>query len=116
MQIAIILALCTAIFIAAFPLKNYLAIKKIRKDEEKWLHWLAERPNAEQYCKLHNFDIQSPLCDYCKNDRLAPSLEMVLPYQPRFGPIELTVSKYSYFKTYVCSKCGSQAYREQTIS
>jgi hypothetical protein len=116
MQIAIILAICVAIFLAAFPLKNYLILKKIKKDEAKWANWLAERPNAEEYCKLHNFDFETPLCDYCKNDRLLPNLEMVLPYQPKFGFIDISVSKRSYFKTYICAKCGSQPYREKTIA
>lgn len=115
MQTTVILTLSVVIFLAAFPLKNYLSLKKIKKDEKKWLEWLAERPTIEDYCQIHNFSLQAPQCDYCKNDRLMQNLEMVLPYEPQFGFMDLHISKYSYFKTYVCSQCGSQTYREQSI-
>ena len=99
--------------IAALPLKNWLEIRRVRKKDAEWSLWLLEKPNREAYCLKTNQNREDITCDYCESSRQLPSLEMVIVFQPQFGFISNTIHKYSHFKTYICSGCGTQLYRER---
>jgi hypothetical protein len=99
--------------IAALPLKNWVEIQRVRKKYTKWTNWLLEKPSREEYCLRTNQDIEKIKCDYCGAARLLPSLEMVITHNPKFGLINNTFDRYSHFKAYICSGCGTQLYRER---
>lgn len=98
--------------IVALPFKNYLEIKRNNSQYAQWSAWLENRPSLEEYCRIHKTPTGAPTCDYCGSSRQLPSLEMVLVHKPRFGLINNKFTKYSYFKTYICSGCGTELYRE----
>ncbi|APC06791.1 hypothetical protein AOC10_09705 [Polynucleobacter asymbioticus] len=99
--------------IAALPLKNWLEIRGIKAEDEKWTAWLLEKPSREEYCKATHQNINDIRCDYCGSDRQISNLIMAIPYKPKFGIISIMHIKESYFKTYICSKCGNQLFRER---
>ena len=104
---------CIAFLICSLPLKNWLEIKKIREKEIRWEKWLSERPTQAEYCKLHGQNLDKISCDFCGASRQLPSLEMVITYKPKFGFINNSFDKYSHFRTYICSGCGTELYRER---
>ena len=113
-----ILLLSIAIFVAIFliaslPVKNWLEIKRVKNKELRWLRWLNEKPTQDQYCKARNQNPEDIKCDYCGAHRQLPSLEMVITYNPKFGIFKNTFDQYSHFKTYICSGCGTELYRER---
>ena len=110
-----ILVLAIIFLIAALPFKNYLEIKRMRKRDVRWMEWLHERPSKEGYCKLHNQNPDAIACDYCGSIRQYPSLEMVMANEPRFGFINNSFNKYAHFKTYICSGCGTELFRERYV-
>lgn len=109
----IILVAIILFLITALPLKNWIVIKRVKKKDEKWSNWLLERPSRKEYCSITNQDIDNIKCDYCESNRQLPSLEMVITYQPKFGFINNSFQKYSYFRTYICSGCSTQLFRER---
>lgn len=100
-------------FIAAFPLKNWLEIEQVKKKDKKWSNWLLEKPSREEYCLKKNQNFENIKCDYCGSNRQIPRLEMVITFQPKFGFISNKFQKYSHFKAYICSGCGTQLYRQR---
>ena len=112
-MILLIAFLAITFLIVALPLKNWLEIRRVKKKDEEWSQWLLEKPSLEEYCLAHSQDIENIKCDYCASNRRLPSLEMVINYKPKFGIISNTFNKYSHFKTYICSGCGTQLYRER---
>lgn len=109
----LIILLCIIFLIAALPLKNWLEVEQVRKKDAKWTNWLLEKPSRDEYCLKTNQTTENIKCDYCDSNRQLPSLEMVITYQPKFGLISNSFQKHSYFKTYICSGCGAQLYRER---
>ena len=110
-----ILLLAAVLFLAAFPLKNYLEIKKVRNKEIKWMNWLGSRPSKAEYIALHHQNFENIICDYCGVRRQYPSLEMVMTNEPKFGFINNSFNKYVHFKTYICSGCNTELYRERYV-
>jgi len=109
----VIAILCVGLFIWAFPLKNWLEIERVRKKDKNWSNWLSEKPSRQEYCLRTNQSIENIKCDYCNSSRQIASLEMVITFQPKFGFISNRFDKYSHFKSYICSGCGTQLYRER---
>ena len=110
----ITIILISAIFlVAALPLKNYLEIKYLKKQDDFWKQWVNELPSKERL--LQQMSSQGGLieCHYCGSNRLYPSLEMVIKSIPKFGVINNSYGKYTYFKAYICTRCGTQVYRER---
>ena len=106
--------ICAVIFlITALPLKNWLEIRVIRKKEKQWLAWLLEKPSRTEYCAQNGQRVDAIKCDYCGSGRQLPSLEMAIASQAKFGVVSNTFIKYTYFKTHICSGCGTQLYREK---
>jgi len=101
------------LFLATFPLKNWLEIRGIKAKDDKWSAWLDEKPNCAEYCQKNNQNFNDITCDYCGSDRRVSNLLMTISYRPKFGIISNTHNKVSHFKTYICSKCGNQLYRER---
>jgi DNA-directed RNA polymerase subunit RPC12/RpoP len=101
--------------VAALPFKNYLEIRKVLKKENRWMNWLREKPSKDEYCKLHNMTADTIQCDYCGTARQYPSLEMVITNEPKFGYINNSFNKYAHFKTYICSGCGTELFRERYV-
>jgi hypothetical protein len=113
-----ILVLSLAIFIVAFliaglPLKNWLEINRVNKKELRWMNWLIEKPSKAEYCNMYKQNADNIKCDFCGAGRQLPSLEMVITYKPQFGIFNNTFVKYSHFKAYFCSGCGTELYRER---
>lgn len=102
-----------AFLVAILPLKNWLEIKLVKKKELRWVRWLNEKPSKKQYCEIHQQNPKKISCDFCGASRHLPSLEMVIVNQPKFGFINNTFSGYSYFKTHICSGCGTELFRER---
>ena len=100
-------------FIFAFPVKNWFEIRRVEKKDKEWSHWLLEKPSLQEYRLKNNQILGAVKCGYCGSERSLPSLEMVISYRPKFGIISNSVEKYSHFKTYICSGCGTQLYRER---
>ena len=113
MELMVIIILCVFFLVAGLPLKNYLQIKAHEKKEKYWTCWLHDRPSMEEYCRQHNQTVESPSCDYCGSERQLPSMEMILVYKPQFGIVNNSFEKYSHFKTYICSGCGTELFRER---
>jgi DNA-directed RNA polymerase subunit RPC12/RpoP len=102
-----------ALLIAIFPLKNWLEIKKVREKERRWMNWLNEKPSKTEYCALHKQSPDNIQCDYCQSSRQMPSLEMVMVSNLKFGMLNNRFEKYTHFKTYICSGCGTELFRER---
>ena len=109
----LILVTSLVFLILALPIKNWLEIERVRKKDVEWSNWIAEKPSCKEYCYKTNQSIENIKCDYCGSSRQIPSLEMVLPFRPKFGFISNSYNKYSHFKTYICSGCGTQLYRQR---
>jgi len=101
--------------IALFPLKNYLLFKKNLADKKRWIDWSKERPSLIEYCEKTSQPISDFKCDYCGENRRLPSLEMVIPNNIKFGFISNSLNGFMHFKSYFCSKCGSDLFREVYI-
>ena len=99
--------------ILALPFKNWLELRSAEKKDVYWSAWVSDRPSKAEFCKKHNQDIENPECDFCQCKRIVPSLEMVITYKPKFGLINNSFEKYSYFKSYICSQCNSELFRER---
>jgi len=99
--------------ILALPVKNWFEIKGVEKKDLLWSRWLQDRPSREEYSKKHNQNIENLECDFCKRKRIVPNLEMVIAHKPKFGLINNSFEKYSYFKSYICSQCNSDLFRER---
>ncbi len=99
--------------IASLPLKNWLEIKRVNEKELRWTKWTNEKPSKEKYCEIHKQSDENIKCDFCGAGRQLPSLEMVITCKPKFGILSNTFEKYSHFKSYICSGCGSELYRER---
>ena len=112
-MISLIAIVAVGFLILALPVKNWLEIKRVQKKDEKWSNWLLEKPTREEYCLKTNQSVEKISCDYCGATRLLPSLEMVISHKPKFGLINNTFDRYSHFKSYICSGCGTQLYRER---
>ena len=113
MQLTLIIAFCIIFLLAALPFKNYLELQAHEKKERRWMNWLHDRPNRQEYCKRHNQSEESPKCDYCSSERQLPSIEMVIVHKPKFGFVHNTFEKYAHFKTYLCGGCGTELFRER---
>lgn len=112
-KILAILLLLILFFIAALPLKNYLEIKNIQEKDDFWLRWVHELPSKEVYIQKDSQNHDEVKCRYCGATRQYPSLEMVIRCRPTFGIINNTYNKFAHFKTYICTGCGTQLYRER---
>ena len=99
--------------VAILPLKNWLEINRIRKKELRWIDWLNEKPTKAEYCAKYKQNPDKIECDFCGAIRQLPSLEMVMTSKPKFGILNNKFDKYTHFKTYICSGCGSELYRER---
>ncbi len=99
--------------IAALPLKNWIEIRGIKAKDDEWSAWLLEKPSREEYCQATNQSIDDIKCDYCGSNRQSSNLLMTIPYKPQFGIISNAHNKDSHFKIYMCSKCGTQLYRDR---
>ncbi len=102
-----------AILIAALPLKNWLEIRWVKKQDFEWSDWLSKKPSREDYSKTNSQKNDNIKCNFCESTRHFPRLEKKIPYKPKFGIINNQFEKYSYFRTIICSGCGSQIYRER---
>lgn len=107
------LILAISFLAAALPIKNYLEIRRASAKDKLWTKWLGEKIGLIKYCEIHKQDIHSPVCDYCGSARQMPSLEMVIPFRPKFGLISNSVEQYSYFKSYICGGCGTELFRSR---
>ncbi len=114
LELAAVLAIL--FFIAALPLKNWLEIKTAKKEREKWDGWLNSKPNLETYCKEHQQDPKNPSCDYCGSSKQLPRIDKSIPYEPIFGFVDNDVKKTSHYRSYICTKCGSELYREMIVT
>lgn len=105
-------AVAILFLITILPLKNWLEIKRIRKKELRWMKWLNEKPTKAEYCAKYKQNPDKIECDFCGANRQLPSLEMVMTSKPKFGILNNKFDKYTHFKTYICSGCGTELYRE----
>ena len=111
-----LLVLIGLIFLVlALPVRNYLEVLRFKKKEKKWANWLTDLPSKDQYRLLHHQNSNDTGCDYCDSIRQYPSLEMVMHGEIRFGFINNTFNKTALFKSYICTRCGSELYRERTV-
>ena len=101
------------ILIAAFPLKNWLEIRWVRKQDLEWSKWLSKKPSQEDFALATNQKGDNLKCNFCESSRHLPRLEKKIPFKPEFGFINNKVEKYSYFRTIICTGCGAQIYRER---
>jgi len=102
-----------AILLAALPLRNWLEIRWVGKEDAEWSNWLTKKPSKEDYIATTNQQSDNIKCNFCGSNRHLPRLEKKLAYKPKFGFINNKIEKYSYFRTIICSGCGSQIYRER---
>jgi len=96
----------------ALPIKNWLELRKIKTKIVFWNAWLSEKPSKEAYSRLHSQGFNQPICDYCGNNRHMPLLEMALPLEVKFGVINNSFKGESNYKSFKCSGCGSELYRD----
>jgi len=101
------------ILMAAFPLRNWLEIRRVRKIDAEWSRWLSEKPSREEYCLETNQNINEIKCNFCGSLRHPPRLEAQIEYKPKFGFVSNKFQINSYFKTFICSGCNTQLYRER---
>jgi hypothetical protein len=105
--------LVISLLIAMFPLKNWLVINRTKEKELRWMQWLNEKPSKSEYCLTHQQSSDKIECDFCGASRQLPSLEMVMTSNPTFGIFNNKFDNYIHFKTYICSGCGTELYRER---
>lgn len=105
--------ICLTILMAAFPFRNWLEIRQAKKKDAEWTRWLQEKPSREAYCLATNQNIEDIKCNFCGSRRFIARLESKIIYKPKFGFINNKFQMNSYFKTYICSGCNSQLFRER---
>jgi hypothetical protein len=98
--------------IGAYPLRNWIEIRQFKKKDKVWTRWLKEKPSYSEYCDKNQIK-NGVNCNFCGSSRQVSKLEIVIPYKPKFGIINNDIEKNSYFRTCICSGCGSQLYRER---
>jgi ribosomal protein S27E len=108
-----ILFISLLILMAAYPLRNWLEIRMIKKQDLKWSNWLSEKPSRDEFAMLTNQNNDVIKCNFCGSHRHLPRLEKQIAYKPKFGFINNKIDMYSYFTTIICTGCGSQIYRER---
>lgn len=101
------------IVLAALPLKNWLEIRWVKKQDAEWSNWLSKRPSREEFIIKTNQKDRDVRCNFCGSLRHLPRVEKKIPHKPNFGFINNKFDKYSYFRTIICTGCGSQIYRER---
>lgn len=107
------LTLAFFFILLSLPLRNYLEIRRVAKKDAYWTEWLGGKPGLTEYCEIHGQALGDPMCDFCGSNRQMPRLEMVISFNPKFGVINNSVERHSYFKSYLCGKCGSELFRER---
>ncbi|CAN1487903.1 hypothetical protein MCEREM21_00132 [Burkholderiaceae bacterium] len=112
MSAQFIIVIFILMLVGAFPLRNWLEIRLIKKKEKEWAKWLKEKPSYIEYCDKNPTE-SGIQCNFCGSNRQVSKLETVIPYKPKFGIINNKTEKNSYYRTCICSGCGSQLYRER---
>lgn len=102
-----------ALLFAAFPLRNYLEVRDMQKKTAHWMRWLSQKPNIEAYCEMHGQSPEAIECDFCKASRLASRIEMTIETGLQRGFFANCQGGHSYFKSYICSGCGTNLIRER---
>ena len=96
---------------AAFPLKNWLEIKRTKKMKSHWEQWFAEKNSLEEYCAQNHQDIQSPMCLYCGSNRQGKIIRATLDDKVDYGYYNNRIIGSIQYLSYHCSRCGTELYR-----
>lgn len=111
LELTLFVLLSLSLFIAAFPLKNWLEIKRAEKLNAKFDQWLSEKPSLEEYCTEHHQDSKNPQCFFCSATRQGKTLKATIEGEVVFGLYNnKCINHHNYFG-YYCSRCGTELYR-----
>ena len=82
-----LLILFPLFFLAAYPLKNWLEIRSVKKLDEQWTGRINSLPSKDQYCLEHQRDgaIFCDFCDFCDFNRQRPYEVATVPNPPQWG-------------------------------
>lgn len=109
--ISLVLILAILLLIAAFPLKNWLAIKSSEKIKGRLNQWLLEKPTLVEYCQEHNQDVDNPHCFFCGAHRQGKVLKASIDEEISYGMYNNHSKGHLNYLGYHCSRCNTELYR-----
>ena len=96
-------------FLAAYPLKNWLEIRDLKKLDAIWTARINSLPSKDQYCLEHQRD-GAIFCEYCDFDRQRPYEVATVPKAPQWGFIANILTGESDYQIDACARCGTKLY------
>ena len=109
----ILFLFATLLFLLAFPIKNWLHVREEVKKKLFWEKWLLEKPTKEQYFRGANENTDAIHCNFCSSSRVFPGSDVGVVERLSYGFFQNSSQGYIHYKTYICSGCGTQLYREK---
>jgi DNA-directed RNA polymerase subunit RPC12/RpoP len=88
----------------------------VRGENKKRLHWekwLLEKPTKEEYCSRITENADVIECNFCSSSRVFPGPEVGVVERLSYGFFQNSSQGFIHYKTYICSGCGSDLYREK---
>jgi hypothetical protein len=107
------LVVAILLFLLAFPFKNYLLVRGEKKKKLHWEKWLLEKPTKEEYCGRVTENTDAFECNFCSSSRVFLGPEVGAVERLSYGFFQNSSQGFFYYKTYICSSCGSHLYREK---
>ena len=107
-----LLILFPLFFLAAYPLKNWLEIRSVKKLDEQWTGRINSLPSKDQYCLEHQRD-GAIFCDFCDFNRQRPYEVATAPKAPQWGFIANALTGESDYRIDACARCGTKLYGQK---
>ena len=98
--------------LAAYPLKNWLEIRDLKKLDAMWTSRINSLPSKDQYCSEHQRD-GAIFCEYCDFDRQRPYEVATVLNAPQWGFIANVLTGESDYRIYACARCGTKLYGQK---
>lgn len=99
-------------FLAAYPLKNWLEIRSVKKLDAQWTTRIKSLPSKDRYCSEHQRD-EVIFCEYCDFDRQRPYEVATVPKVPQWGFIANKLTGESDYRIDACARCGTKLYGQK---
>jgi len=99
-------------FLAAYPLKNWLEIRDLKKLDAQWAARIKSLPSKDQYCLEHQRD-GAIFCEYCDFDRQRPYEVATVLNAPQWGFIKNVLTGESDYRIDACARCGTKLYGQK---
>ena len=89
---------------------------EVRGENKKkvfWEKWLLEKPTKEEYSRKGGVNADVTQCNFCGSSRVFQGPEVGVVERFGYGFFQNSSQGFIYYKTYICSGCGTHLYREK---